>query len=116
MACPAWLGHEVGSLHPYMLQALFDLEATNQDLKPYLRDLYITSAKEIETGAARKAIVVHVRSHDLHQQVDGRRAGVHVACSSGEFGVARPLTPPCVSQRHPNAGRKGDCYRHCRSW
>jgi hypothetical protein len=43
------------------LQALFDLEATNQDLKPYLRDLYITSAKEIETGAARKAILVHVR-------------------------------------------------------
>jgi Ribosomal protein S7e len=42
-------------------QALFDLEATNQDLKPYLRDLYIMSAKEIETVAARKAIVIHVR-------------------------------------------------------
>jgi hypothetical protein len=42
------------------MQALFDLEATNQELKPVLRDLYITSAKEIETGA-RKAIVIHVR-------------------------------------------------------
>lgn len=41
-------------------QALFDLEATNQDLKPYLRDLYILSAQEIETVAARKAIVIHV--------------------------------------------------------
>lgn len=44
------------------VQALFDLEATNQELKPHLRDLYITSAKEIETGAARRAIVVHVRT------------------------------------------------------
>lgn len=44
------------------VQAIFDLEATNQDLKPLLRDLYITSAKEIEVqGNARKAVVVHVR-------------------------------------------------------
>jgi hypothetical protein len=45
-----------------VLQAIFDLEATNQELKPQLRDLYITSAKELEFfGNARKAIVVHVR-------------------------------------------------------
>lgn len=45
------------------MQAIFDLEATNQDLKPLLRDLYITSAKEIEVqGNARKAVVVHVRT------------------------------------------------------
>jgi hypothetical protein len=43
-----------------LVQTLFDLEATNQELKPVLRDLYITSAQEIETGA-RKAIVIHVR-------------------------------------------------------
>lgn len=48
------------------MQAIFDLEATNQDLKPLLRDLYITSAKEIEVqGNARKAVVVHVRIHTL---------------------------------------------------
>lgn len=42
-------------------QALFDLEATNQELKADLRDLYITSAKEVDiSGAARKAIIVHV--------------------------------------------------------
>ncbi|KAJ9523388.1 hypothetical protein QJQ45_005293 [Haematococcus lacustris] len=41
--------------------ALFDLEATNQELKGDLRDLYITSAKEIDVhGTARKAIIVHV--------------------------------------------------------
>lgn len=42
------------------MQALFDLEATNSELKPLLRDLYITSAREIEIGSSRKAIVVNV--------------------------------------------------------
>ena len=40
-----------------LLQALFDLEATNQELKGDLRDLYITSAAEIDVGSTRKAIV-----------------------------------------------------------
>eukprot|EP01025_Chloroclados_australasicus_P016180 TRINITY_DN1800_c0_g1_i1.p1 TRINITY_DN1800_c0_g1~~TRINITY_DN1800_c0_g1_i1.p1 ORF type:complete len:193 (-),score=19.21 TRINITY_DN1800_c0_g1_i1:145-723(-) len=42
-------------------QALFDMEATNNELKPALRELYITSAREIEIhGASRKAIIIHV--------------------------------------------------------
>lgn len=46
----------------YLLQALFDLEATNNELKADLRDLYITGAKEVDVaGSARKAIIVHVR-------------------------------------------------------
>jgi hypothetical protein len=44
------------------VQAIFDLEATNTELKPQLRDLYITSAKEHDfSGNARRAIVIHVR-------------------------------------------------------
>ncbi len=43
------------------MQALFDLEATNSELKQDLRDLYITSAAEIDVGSTRKAIVIHVR-------------------------------------------------------
>ena len=43
------------------VQALFDLEATNSELKQDLRDLYITSAAEIDVGSTRKAIVIHVR-------------------------------------------------------
>ena len=44
-------------------QALFDLEATNQELKVDLRDLYITSAAEVDVGnSSRKAIIIHVRS------------------------------------------------------
>jgi hypothetical protein len=47
----------------WFYQALFDLEATNQELKADLRDLYITSAREIDIhGTTRKAIIVHVSS------------------------------------------------------
>ena len=44
-------------------QALFDLEATNQELKSDLRDLYITGAKEVDVNASRKAIIIHVSLH-----------------------------------------------------
>lgn len=48
-------------------QALFDLEATNAELKADLRDLYITSAKEIDvSGGSRKAIIVHVSPEFLN--------------------------------------------------
>ena len=43
------------------MQALFDLEATNSELKGDLRDLYITGAAEVDVGSTRKAIVIHVR-------------------------------------------------------
>ena len=43
------------------LQALFDLEATNSELKGDLRDLYITSAAEVDVGGSRKAIIIHVK-------------------------------------------------------
>ncbi len=41
-------------------QAIFDLEATNTELKGDLRELYITSAKEVDISASRTAIVVQV--------------------------------------------------------
>lgn len=43
-----------------MLQALFDLEATNQDFKTDLRDLYITSAQLIDVTPSKNAIIIHV--------------------------------------------------------
>jgi len=42
------------------LQALFDLEATNQDFKTDLRDLYITSAQQIDVTPSKNAIIIHV--------------------------------------------------------
>ncbi len=43
-----------------MAQALFDLEATNNELKADLRDLFINSAKEVDIASGRKAIVIQV--------------------------------------------------------
>jgi len=41
-------------------QALVDLEASNSELKADLKDLYISSAKEIDIGGGRKTIIIQV--------------------------------------------------------
>ncbi|KAF5842558.1 ribosomal protein S7 component of cytosolic 80S ribosome and 40S small subunit [Dunaliella salina] len=54
-------GQEPDEFEESVAQALFDLEATNTELKGDLRDLYITSAREIDIhNTTRKAIIVHV--------------------------------------------------------
>eukprot|EP00775_Hariotina_reticulata_P011666 gene11666-11809_t len=54
-------GTEPDDFEESVAQALFDLEATNNELKADLRDLYITAAKEVDVaGSQRKAIIVHV--------------------------------------------------------
>eukprot|EP00197_Chlamydomonas_leiostraca_P002164 CAMPEP_0202858190 /NCGR_PEP_ID=MMETSP1391-20130828/822_1 /ASSEMBLY_ACC=CAM_ASM_000867 /TAXON_ID=1034604 /ORGANISM="Chlamydomonas leiostraca, Strain SAG 11-49" /LENGTH=196 /DNA_ID=CAMNT_0049537079 /DNA_START=52 /DNA_END=642 /DNA_ORIENTATION=+ len=54
-------GQDADEFEESVAQALFDLEATNQELKADLRDLYITAAREIDIqGTSRKAIIVHV--------------------------------------------------------
>ncbi|EIE19093.1 ribosomal protein S7 component of cytosolic 80S ribosome and 40S small subunit [Coccomyxa subellipsoidea C-169] len=54
-------GAEPDDFEESVAQALFDLEATNQELKSDLRDLYITGAAEIDVGSSsRKAIIIHV--------------------------------------------------------
>eukprot|EP00878_Enallax_costatus_P038504 GHUV01043779.1.p1 GENE.GHUV01043779.1~~GHUV01043779.1.p1 ORF type:complete len:152 (-),score=51.10 GHUV01043779.1:163-618(-) len=53
-------GAEPDDFEESVAQALFDLEATNNELKSDLRDLYITAAKEIDVAGSRKAIIVHV--------------------------------------------------------
>lgn len=42
------------------VQALADLEGSVQDLKPDLREVYITAAKEVDVGAGKKAVVIFV--------------------------------------------------------
>eukprot|EP00245_Coleochaete_scutata_P007504 TRINITY_DN22933_c0_g1_i1.p2 TRINITY_DN22933_c0_g1~~TRINITY_DN22933_c0_g1_i1.p2 ORF type:complete len:195 (-),score=53.70 TRINITY_DN22933_c0_g1_i1:651-1235(-) len=53
-------GLEPDEFEETVAQALFDLEATNQELKSDLRDLFINSAKEIDISSGRKAIIIHV--------------------------------------------------------
>jgi hypothetical protein len=102
------------------LQALFDLEATNNELKADLRDLYITAAKEVDVSA-RKAIIVHVsimnhhacyvtqrgamqigapRLHQkcIHQQSSGGNGELAAAPSRSDAGAR-------MGQRHGATGR-----------
>ena len=59
-----------------MEQALFDLEATNTELKADLRDLYITSAREIDIrDSTRKAIIVHVSGGENSALLRGGKNG-----------------------------------------
>jgi hypothetical protein len=68
---------------PVASQALFDLEATNSELKADLRDLYITGAKEIDVqGGARKAVIVQVRA----RAAGGPRRGQRRAAGGGARG------------------------------
>ncbi|KAK3250211.1 40S ribosomal protein [Cymbomonas tetramitiformis] len=53
-------GLEPDEFEENVAQALFDLEATNQELKVDLRDLFINSAKEIDISTGRKAIIIQV--------------------------------------------------------
>ena len=53
-------GMAVDELEESVAQALFDLEATNSELKADLRDLYIAGAKEVDVSSSRKAIMIQV--------------------------------------------------------
>lgn len=53
-------GNEPTDFEEGVAQALFDLEATNQDLKSDLEDLYINGAQEVDVNQGRKAIIIQV--------------------------------------------------------
>ncbi len=58
---PSHHPQEPDDFEEQVAQALFDLEATNAELKADLRDLYITGAREIDVqGGSRKAVIVQV--------------------------------------------------------
>ncbi|CAI5527335.1 unnamed protein product [Closterium sp. Naga37s-1] len=67
-------GQEPDEFEETVAQALFDLEATNQELKSDLRDLFINSAKEIDVSSSRKAVIVHVpyRLRKAFQKIHAR--------------------------------------------
>jgi small subunit ribosomal protein S7e len=46
-------------------QAILDLEVNSNDLKAELKDLNITSAKEVDTQGGKKAIVIFVPYRQL---------------------------------------------------
>mmetsp|Transcript_34911 Transcript_34911/g.76313 ORF Transcript_34911/g.76313 Transcript_34911/m.76313 type:complete len:193 (-) Transcript_34911:113-691(-) len=53
-------GAEPDEFEESVAQALFDLEATNSELKADLKDLYISGAKEMDITTGRKAVVITI--------------------------------------------------------
>lgn len=68
-------GQAPTSLEEEVAKALFDIEVSpSSDIKAELRDICITSAKEVETGTKSSAVVVHVpfRVWKTVQKIQGR--------------------------------------------
>jgi small subunit ribosomal protein S7e len=88
-----------------IVQALFDLEATNSELKADLRDLYIAGAKEVDVSSSRKAIMIQVpyrllkSFHKVQQrlvrELEKKFSGRDVVI----VGVRRIVPPPKKGQR-----------------
>jgi small subunit ribosomal protein S7e len=86
-------------------QELLNLEMSSPELKPLLRDLYITAAKEVECGGGRKAIVlyapyklrksfnkVHVR---LVRELEKKFSGRHVLILAQRTILGKSYTRSC---------------------
>lgn len=58
-------GASLSAFEETVAQALFDLEATNAELKADLKDLYINGASEVEVAGGRTAIVIQVPFRSL---------------------------------------------------
>jgi Ribosomal protein S7e len=89
------------------LQALFDLEATNAELKSDLRDLYITSAQEVDVSSGRKAIIIHV----------SWCCALFILCGSQQPQLeCQSLSDDSPSRRQVNAARiqqtDGQCFEN----
>merc|ERR1712226_1331729 len=81
-------GAEPDAFEESVAQALFDLEANNAELKSDLKDLYITSAREIDVSGSRKSIIIHVPFRELEKKFSGKDVVVV---------AARRIMPPSKS-------------------
>merc|ERR1712121_599275 len=57
--------------------AFLELEQGNSDLKPHLREVYITAAKEVDVGSGKKAIVIFVPPPQL-REFEKKFSGKHI--------------------------------------
>jgi len=64
----------ISDIEEQVARALVELEVTSKDLSGDLRDLYVTSVKEVECAANKKAVVIFVpfRQHKRYQKVQSR--------------------------------------------
>jgi len=68
------VGESASELEELVAKALVELEITSKDMSADLRDLFFLSAKEVDTSAGKKAIVIFVpyRLHKRYQKLQSR--------------------------------------------
>ncbi|KAG0359806.1 40S ribosomal protein S7 [Gamsiella multidivaricata] len=94
-------------------QALFDLENNVADLKKELKPLQISSAKEIETGNGKKAIVVfvpvpqlkafHKIQQRLTRELEKKFSDRHVVFVAQRRIMAKPTRTSRAKQQRPRS-------------
>ncbi|KAG5461419.1 MAG: ribosomal protein S7e-domain-containing protein, partial [Olpidium bornovanus] len=84
-------GQPIDEVETTVAQAIFDLEQNVPELRADLRPLHLTTAKEIELGGGKKAIVIFVPVPQLKQfhKVQIRCGATSAASKSGDPFLAR---------------------------
>lgn len=100
----------ITDLEESVARAFVELEVTSKDLSGDLRDLFITSVKEIECSANKKAVVIFVpyRLHKRFQKIQSRLirelekkfSGKHVC-----FVAQRTILSPQYQRQRPGQVR-----------
>lgn len=95
-------------------QALLELEM-NSDLKPQLRELNISAAKEVDAGTARKAVIIYVPPPQLKQwqklqtrvvrELEKKFSGKHVVFIAKRTILAKPTRKLKTQQKQKRPRR-----------
>lgn len=104
-------GEKVSELETQVAQALFDLEAGSAELKNELRDLQISSAREVDLKGDKKAIVLFV---PYNQRIQFRRIQSRLVRELEKKFIGKPVV--LVVQRRiirkpPTGSRKAQQHR-----
>ena len=105
---------EPTDLEQQVAQALYDLETTENELKNDVRDLYITSAKQLETASKKQVVVIfvpfvklaafHKIQHILVMNLEKKFSGKHVVIIAQRRILPEPTRNNKVSlQKRPRS-------------
>src|ERR1700712_4588928 len=103
-------GEQPSELEEQVAKALVELEITSKDLAVDLRDLFITSAKEVDIEGGKKAIIIFVpyKLYRRFQRIQPRLIRELEKKFSGRHVVAiaqRTILPKSHTRKYPGTNR-----------